>query len=30
MERATVTTSLAQRSPTPPEGCKTCGDDVPF
>jgi hypothetical protein len=30
MERATVPTSLAQRSPTPPEGCKTCGDDVPF
>jgi hypothetical protein len=30
MEPAPVPRPLAQRSPTPPEGCKTCGDDVPF
>lgn len=28
--RATIPTSLAQRSPASPEGCKTCGDEVPF
>jgi hypothetical protein len=29
-ERAPVARPLPPGSPKPPEGCKTCGDDVPF